>query len=492
MTSSRTILYVASEVSPFAKTGGLADVAYALPRALKNAGHDIRVFMPKYGHIDDKKFVLRDVIRLKDMKVPHQKDHVAVNIKSAFLPESKVQIYFLDYPPYFDRQELYVDPETGTDYDDNAARFTLFARAALEMLKQLHWQPEIIHCNDWQTGLIPVYLKTLYRDVKYFQKCRTLLTIHNFAYSGTFPTSMLKVTGLDNDLNNGAAALQFFDRISFLKGGLCLADALNTVSKTYAAEAKEIPEIGCGMESVLQKRKRHFTGLINGVEYDVWNPETDSLIPENYTMRSLEKKAENKKALCEYFGIPFSLEQPVIASVSRLVYQKGFDLIAESIPRMIRLKAQYIVLGRGEKKVEQELIRQQKANPGNVHIRLEFNDELAHLIEAGADLFLMPSRYEPCGLNQLYSMKYGTIPIVRKTGGLADTVIDYDTNPEKGYGFVFEKYKSSDLNKALSRSVKAFRNKKLWRRIMIRAMKKDYSWESTSKAYERLYQKLSI
>lgn len=491
-TSTRlNILYVVSEVSPFAKTGGLADVALALPLALKDLGHDIRLFVPKYQVISDRKFVLRDVIRLRDLKIPHKDGTVNVSIRASFLPNSKVQIYFLDYPPYFDRSGIYVNPKTGKDYEDNPARFSLFARTAFEMLKKLHWQPEVIHCNDWQSGLIPIYLKTIYSNDSYFKNCRTLLTVHNFAYNGSFAKQKLKETDLNYDLNNKNNPLLFFDKISFLKGGLSLADSINTVSKTYAKEVLDNPDLAGGMQDVVRKRSRKFTGILNGVNYDEWNPEQDSLVPVNYNHRTFSNKSENKKALCEKVGLKYDPSIPIIGSISRLVSHKGFDIIIEAIPKIIKLGVYYIVLGEGQLEFEQSLKKIQKKYPNQLKVKIELNNDLAHLIEAGADMYLMPSFFEPCGLNQLYSMKYGTIPIVHQTGGLADTVIDYNSNNKKGTGFVFDDYNANAMIETIKKAVSLYTNyPAIWKKLAIRDMKKDFSWSVSSNKYNKLYQKL--
>lgn len=490
-TPSSNILYVVSEVVPFAKTGGLADVASALPISLKSFGHDIRVFMPKYKTISERKFALRDVIRLRDLEIPHKDGTVTVSIRAAFLPNSKVQIYFLDYPPYFDRDGLYGDPKTGKDYKDNAARFSLFARSALEMLKKLHWQPEVIHCNDWQCGLIPIYLKTVYSNDNFYKNSRTLFTVHNFAYNGLFALKMLKETGLNYDLNNDDNPLKFFDKISFLKGGLELADYINTVSKTYAQEVLGNPELAAGMQDVLHKKSKRFVGILNGVNYDEWDPEIDPFLHVNYSSRSIDKKKENKNILCEKVGLKYDPSIPIIGMVSRLVHQKGFDLIIDAIPDIVNLGVYFIILGQGVLEFENKLKKLQKKYPEQLVVKIELNNSLAHLIEAGADMFLMPSYFEPCGLNQLYSMKYGTIPIVRKTGGLADTVFDYSNDNKKGTGFVFTEYNSNAMLDAVKDAIDLYKNyPSSWKKLAVRSMKKDFSWDISCKKYNRLYQKL--
>jgi len=485
------ILFVSSEVTPFAKTGGLADVSSALPKAIKEAGHDIRVFMPKYAAIKDRKFILRDVIRLKDMVITHGSHPIKLNIKSSFIPDSKVQVYFLDYPPYFERDELYVDPKTGTDFVDNPERFALFSRTAIEMLKRLHWQPDVIHCNDWQTSLIPVFLKVLYVDDEFYQSTRTLLSVHNLAYQGIFPAKKLAVTGLSEKLYNSGGALEFFGRLNFLKAGLEYADLINTVSPTYAKEIQTTNEFGYGLEGILKRRTEQLFGILNGVDYSEWSPDVDPWIPLKYDFKTVEDKIENKKHLLKLCNLPFDPAVPCIGAISRLADQKGFDLIFKAIDKILKLKVQFIILGKGEEKYHQFFSALQKKYPTQVSVHLKFDNQLAHLIEAGCDLFLMPSKYEPCGLNQLYSLKYGTIPIVRATGGLMDTVTDFSANPKHGTGFVFQKYNAREMLTAIRNAIATFQNRTIWREMIIRAMKQIFSWEVSSHEYIKLYLRLS-
>ena len=485
------IFYVVSEAVPYAKTGGLGDVAHALPHAIKELGHDIRLILPKYGFIRDRKFILRDIIRLKDMDIPHGDSTVRVSVKSAFFPNSKIQVYFVDYPPYFGRDGLYVDPKTGKDYEDNAERFALFSCTALEVLRRLHWQPDVLHCNDWQSALVPAYLRILYGDDPFFAKIKTLLTVHNFAYQGIFPRTKAKATALPEELFQEGGPGEFFGKINYLKTGIEFADAISTVSPTYAKEVQESEELGCGLQDVLRRRSKDFYGILNGVDYSVWDPSVDTLIPENYTTSSLQKKAKNKQALLEYVKLPPIENAACMGTISRLVDQKGFDLILDGFDQLMKLPVQYILLGQGEKRYENTFQQLQKKYPDKFRISLSFDDRLAHLIEAGCDMFLMPSRFEPCGLNQMYSLRYGTVPIVRATGGLADTVVDFSTNPGKGTGFVFHNYTVEDMLNAIERAIAVYAQPDVWKKIQIRGMKADFSWTASSKQYINLYQKLS-
>ncbi len=489
MKSKLRILFLSSEVSPFAKTGGLADVSRSLPKALFEMGHDVRVMMPKYGPISERKYILREVIRLKKIPIKVGKKGHITNAKSAFIPESKVQVYFLDYKPFFGRPELYVDPKTGKDYADNAERFMLFSKAVLETIKLLHWQPDVIHCNDWQTGMIPWLLKHDYADDEFFQNTKTLFTVHNLAYQGSFDKSIAGKIGLPLNTDDDSEFV-IYDRINFLKTGLVCADGITTVSPTYAKEIQSDEELSAGLGEVLQERKKDIFGILNGADYSIWNPETDDLIPAKYSANDLASKIENKKALAKAANLPFDEKIPIVGIVSRLVDQKGFDLIAEIIDKLPALKCQMVILGLGEEKYHKLLTKASKKLSKNLSALLMFDEKMAHLIEAGADIFLMPSRFEPCGLNQMYSLKYGTVPVVRRTGGLADTIIDFVQDPDKGNGFVFDNYESRDMLNSLQNAIKAFQDQKTWKKLQKRGMRANFSWNAAAENYVKVYQKL--
>lgn len=484
------VLYLSTEVAPFAKTGGLADVASALPKALFEQGHDVRVMMPKYGNISERRYTLREVIRLKEIPILVGGHEHAVSAKSAFLPDTKVQVYFLDYKPYFERQDYYVDAATGKDFPDNAERFFLFCKTVLETIKLLHWEPHIIHCNDWQTALVPWLLRHEYKDDPFFAKAVTVLSIHNLAFQGIFAPSVLPKLGLPETLTQPGSDLEFFGKINFLKAGIKSADLITTVSPTYATEIQNDQEVGCGLQGLLMERKDDLCGILNGVDYGIWNPEKDSLIPEKYNAVTLKEKEKNKKALAKEAGFPFDAKVPVIGMISRLTDQKGFDLIAAAIDDLLRLDVQIVILGTGDPRYHKMLEKMAKAHPKQVALFLRFDDQLAHLIEAGSDMFLMPSRYEPCGLNQMYSLKYGTVPIVRKTGGLADTIVDADADPNGGNGFVFIAYEAGAMVDAVARAVNAFKDDKAWQKLIKRCMKQDFSWQAAADKYVKLYLKL--
>jgi len=484
------ILYISSEIAPFAKTGGLADVAGALPKILKENEHDIRLFMPKYASINERKFTLREVIRLKDINVPLGNKTAAANVKSAFLPDSKVQVYFIENKDYFNRPDLYIDPETNKDWPDNAERFIFFSRATLEILKILHWQPDIIHCNDWQSALIPLYLKTIFKDDPFFAETHSLLSIHNIAFQGIFEPDILPLMGVPDNLFYKESPIEFWGKVNFLKGGIVYADVINTVSKNYAKEIQSTDEFGRGLQFELRKRNRDLYGIVNGIDYSVWDPEVDTLIAANYSRRDFTGKMANKKFLVESLGLSFDENTAVIGTVSRLTDQKGFDLIAEALDEMLKMNVQYILLGTGDEMYHKLFMKFAQKYPRKISVNLKFDNQLAHQIEAGCDMFLMPSQFEPCGLNQLYSLKYGTIPIVRATGGLVDTVKQIDSDLKRGCGFVFTDYSSRAMLAEVRRAVDIFQNKENWRMLMTRAMKLDFSWRMAAEKYEQLYETL--
>ncbi len=491
MSKSLNVLFLSSEVDPFAKTGGLADVSGALPKAVKALEHEIRIMMPRYGSINERKATLHEMMRLKEIEIPVGSKTFHASVRSSFIPgnHDKVQVYFLDNSTLFGRSGLYVHPETKKDYADNDERFIFFSRGVLEVLKKLGWQPDVIHCNDWQTGLVPAYLKTLYKDDPFYRETRTVFTVHNMAYQGVFPKASFPKTLLPGELL-AESGVEAYGNLNLLKAGLVFADAITTVSERYAQEIASSAEFGCGLESIVSKRKQDLKGILNGIDYGVWDPAVDEYIPHRYDARSIDLKVENKKILLGKMGLPFRAETPVIGIISRLADQKGFDLIDEVLDDMMKLDLQMVVLGTGEKKYHDLFERAHKKYPQKVGIRLGFDEELAHLIEAGSDMFLMPSRYEPCGLNQLYSLRYGTVPIVRATGGLDDTIEDIAAG-NGGTGFKFKQYDSGELLKTVQRAVTAYRDQVSWRKLMKNGMARDFSWETSARKYIQLYRSLA-
>ncbi len=449
------ILFCSGEVAPFAKTGGLADVAGSLPLALGKLGIDVLILMPKYRGIEVSEKILSDRVRVR----------------------------FIEHEAFFNRSGLYGNRES--DYTDNLDRFTFFSYECLAEAKRLGFKPDVVHAHDWHAALIPVLLKTKFAKDDFYKGSKTVLTIHNLAYQGVFAPSEYKKLGLPQDLFS-VDGFEFYGQVNVLKAGLLFADRLNAVSPSYATEI-QTQEFGCGLEGVLQKRKRRLSGILNGIDTEAWNPATDAKIKTFYSAGSLEGKKKCKRALQEKCGFEADPEIPVLAIVSRLTHQKGLDLLAKAVPHFFKKKFQFVVLGDGEAEYRRLFEDIEKKYPGKAKIFFGFRAAEAHTIYAGADLFLMPSLFEPCGLGQLISMRYGTIPVVRRTGGLKDTVIDADEHPKKGNGFTFEGLEVTNFIKALDRAEKAFEDKKRWDALVQSAMKSDFSWDESAKKYESLY-----
>ena len=483
------ILMVFSEVAPFSKTGGLGDVGGALPKALKDLGHDVRIITPQYQSVNERKYILRDVIRLQNIPVALGSETLQVNVKSAFLPNSKVQVYFLDYKPFFFRKGLYVDPRNGKDYPDNDKRFILFCKGVLETLSKLHWQPDVVHCNDWQTGLVPFFLKTLYKGNPFFSNTHSLFTVHNFAYQGNFPPSSLPLMGYDGSLGLEESGLELYRQCSFLKAGVVHSDVLTTVSETYSREVQGSHAFGFGLEKALRARRSTFFGIVNGIDSGTWNPETDPFLPERYGINGLEGKRIAKRTLLERFGLPVHERIPVVAMVSRLTEQKGMDLVQHAFARILDQGVYFILLGVGDDVYHRFFKQVQKKYPKKVGVSLTFDDPLSHLVIAGADIFLMPSKVEPCGLTQLYSLKYGTVPVVSAVGGLADTVEPFKVKAEKGTGFVFGRPDTASMLTALKQAVRTYADPVKWMKLQKNGMRKDFSWAVSAKRYIQLYGK---
>jgi starch synthase len=483
------VLFVSSEVDPLAKTGGLADVAGALPKTLRKLGHDVRVLMPKYGSIDAKKFGLKRVKTDNTFFVPIAGRDVDGSLLESSPDVLGVPCYLMSNETYFGRNELYTDSRTKSDFPDNDERFIFFSRGTIEALRRIRWKPDVIHCNDWQTGLVPAYARSIYADDELLKKTKTVFTIHNVAYQGKFPKQTLEKTGFPWSMFT-MEGLEFYDQMNFLKAGIVYADAVTTVSQKYAEEICSSAEFGYGMEGILSYRRDSLHGVLNGIDYSVWNPETDNLIAANYSSRNLEGKRINKKVLREKFGLGDDENTPLIGIISRLADQKGFDLLGMIAENLMELNLQLVILGTGEAKYHDLLEQMRKRFPNKIGVFLGFNNELAHLIESGSDMFLMPSRYEPCGLNQMYSLKYGTVPIVRATGGLDDTIQDFDPATKKGTGFKFGPYDPGELLGAIHRALDTYGNRKLWKTLMMNGMKKDFSWDASAKKYIRLYRSL--
>src|SRR5277367_1707644 len=472
------IAFAASEGVPFSKTGGLADVVGALPRALAALGHQVSVYVPRYRQtkLTDPQTVVRSIT------IPFDDEYRFCSIVTAG-SSAGVRFYFVDYPPYFDRDALYGGP--AGDYPDNAERFALFSRAVLEGSKILG-VPHVFHCHDWQTALVPVMLRTFYSEDPAFREVGTVFTIHNMGYQGLFPPETLPLLMLPWDLFT-MSKMEFFGQVNFLKGALTYSDFVTTVSRKYSQEI-QTAEYGFGLEGVLRDRAATVTGILNGVDYDEWSPQADKFITARYSPQDLSGKAKCKQDLLAAFGIPNpDLNLPVIGIVSRFAAQKGFDLIAQIMDRLAREEMIVVVLGSGDKVYEEMFVRLNKQFPHKIAIKVAYDNAVAHKIEAGADMFLMPSRYEPCGLNQIYSLKYGTVPVVRATGGLDDTIEPWDVRTGKGTGFKFTDYTGEALLATIKQALIAYQDPSSWQTLMRNGMTRDFSWGASAREYGKIY-----
>jgi starch synthase len=494
------ILFATSEVTPFARTGGLADVCASLPAALEAVGQKVTVVMPAYKHIFRGSYPLRDTGIRFPVAIG---SHTAVaKIWKSKLPESDITIYFIQYDPYFQRPQLYT--ENGCDYSDNSERFIFFCRAVLELIALTGLEVDILHSNDWQTGILPAMLKILYQDKNsklnpsgvsgIFEKIATIHTIHNLAYQGIFWHWDLLLTGIGWE-HFTFDKLEFYGNLNLMKAGIMFADGLTTVSSRYAAEIQS-PAFGCGLEAALQYRSPMLRGILNGVCTNRWNPATDPYIVIQYNSENVfDKKPVCKFDLQTILGLTQRPDVPLCGVVSRFAHQKGIDMIADVIPLWVEKHGvQFVLLGMGDRNLEHRLAEMAAKYPENVAVRFEFSDELAHKIEAGSDIFLMPSRYEPCGLNQMYSQIYGTVPVVRETGGLADTVIDAgDTAIENGTatGFSFLADRTDDLNTAIWRALNTYWHRQdVWNMLVRNCMRQNWSWAKSAMQYVHFYEKL--
>jgi starch synthase len=482
------VVLATSEAVPFAKTGGLADVCGALPKELAAIGHQPTVIMPAYRSIH------RAGVQIEptgiQLSIPIGRKKVDGRLLLGHFPGSDVPVYFVDQPNYFDRDELY--QTGGRDFPDNCERFVFFSRAVLEAVRLLGIEVDILHVNDWQTALVPAYHKIEYRSVPGLERAASLLTVHNLAFQGTFWHWDMLLTGFDWKYFNWNQ-MEFFGQLNLLKTGLVFADAINTVSPRYAEEIQS-PPLGCGLEGVLQQRRSVLSGIINGVDYSQWNPEVDSSLPVKYGPTTFrDGKLQSRAILQREFNLPQDNAGPVVAFVGRLTEQKGIDLISSVIQEWVHsTNVQWVILGTGDLKYQEQLQMLAQRHPQKVSLKLEFSERLAHLVEAGADMFLMPSRFEPCGLSQLYSLKYGTVPIVRATGGLVDTVTnttDETLAAGTATGFSFHDYSSFALGETLRRAVALFSRRDVWDRIVLAGMKQDWSWKRSAHEYTALYEK---
>jgi starch synthase len=485
MAKPLSILYVSSEVFPFAKVGGIGDIAYSLPLAVRDIGHDIRVMLPKYGVISERRNKIHEINRLRDMPIPIGNNFELATVKSSSIcnPRCKVQAYIATNQKYFDSKKgIYGDPKNGKDYVDNDERFLFFSRSVIETCLLLGWFPDIIHCNDWQTALVPAFIKIMFPNK--FKKTKILLTVHNFSQQGIFNQDTYKKTGFADDIKEN---FMHNDNVNYLKAGLVYADFVNTVSKTYAEEVLQDTQHTNGLNSLLLSNPSKFTGIMNGIDVWGWNPKNDSHIKKNLTDDFEDFKSTSKKTLLESLGLNYNSETPVIGMIAKFTESKGIDLLIEAMPQILGKNVQLIILGDGETKFKNDLKKLSKQFSGKFALKIGFDEDLAHLLEAGSDYYLIPSKYEPCGLNTMYSIKYGTMPIVRATGGLNEIVKQYDKDTKEGNGLIFRDYKPEALLEIIDDAIKLYSDKDNFLNITKAMMQEDFSWNESVKQYISIY-----
>jgi starch synthase len=488
------IAIAAAEMVPFVKVGGLADVTGALSKELARLGHEVRVFLPRPPGLTPERFPGLSIRKAGEVAVHFPDGTERADLELATTGEPGLEIVLVHHDGYYDRPNPYVDPKTGTDWPDNARRFVFFSKAIIEGFRALGWFPDALHLNDYQTGLVPILLREVHVAEEKLRRVGVLYAIHNMGYQGIFPPEVLAEIGHDTEKRffYPTGPLEFYGKVNFMKAAILYADMITTVSERYALEIQESEEFGFGLEGVLSTRARDVHGILNGIDDEIWDPATDPLIPHNYGPTDLGPKRENKARLLHAMELPEEdLDTPVIGVISRLVDQKGFDLLEEAAGELLEKKLKLVVLGNGLPKYEKLMRELRSRHPKKFAVSLTFNDPLAHLIEAGSDLFLMPSRYEPCGLNQMYSLRYGTIPIVRATGGLADTVHEYDQASGRGNGFVFGPYTAAAMCEAIDRALAAYGRTRSWKKLVSQVMRIDHSWKRAALKYVAAYQKVA-
>jgi starch synthase len=474
------IAFVASEMAPFVKTGGLADVIGALPKALAALGHRVSVFLPRYGSIAFPPGQFLGAAQVPLDGVPRSAGYFERVL------EDGVRVIFVDYAPFFGRPNPY--GEGGADYADNRLRFAFFARAVLEFFRARGERPDVFHAHDWQAGLVPVYLKSFYWTDRALYRSPTVFTIHNLAYQGNFAADTVAALGLPWHLAAGEAGLEFHGGISFLKGGLLFAELITTVSPQYAREIQGA-EMGYGMDGIVRSRAEDLTGILNGVDYGEWDPRHDRHLAHRYSPEDLSGKAACKADLLARFGLPAAPDLPVVGVTSRLVHQKGFDIVVRAWYDLLQRPIRMVVLGTGEPDVQDGFRALAARAPDRFAVHFAYDNALAHKIVAGSDMFLMPSRFEPCGLTQMYAMRYGTPPIVRSTGGLVDTVEPWDPANGSGTGFRFDHADGTALLWALDQALTAHGDSRAWAQIMGNGMARDFSWDRSAREYESVYRR---
>ncbi len=481
------IAFLSAEVSPFAKTGGLGDVAGALPKALHDLGHDVVVITPLYrqtsNYFDRSGETLERVASLP-VRTPAASGEAV--IFKGVLPKSAVPVYFVEFDLFFNREQLYSNDASG--FDDQLERFVFFCRAAVEVCRWLKLPIDVMHCNDWHTALLPVLLRGELREDPLFENCRSVYTIHNLNYQGRYGGNRFTSLGISSYFGS-PRALEYYGDVNLMKGGIVFADAINTVSHTYASEMQR-PEFGAGLDGLLRENSWKLRGVLNGIDVEEWDPANDVYLDAAYSAGAMSGKAKCRRALRKEVGLRYRPGSPIAGMVSRLVEQKGIDILLPAIEKLLALGVQIVILGTGERQYEDALVNCQKNFPDDFRFIRDFNVGLSHRITAGTDLLFMPSRYEPCGLNQMYALRYGTIPIVRLTGGLADTVIPFDgTNLATANGFGFHSTSSFDLYQQTLLATLLMRQPKSWAALQKNGMKRDDSWEASARAYEQMYRK---
>jgi starch synthase len=476
------VLFLSPEVVPFAKSGGLADVAGSLPIALKRLGLDVRLVLPFYRIIREGNYEVRPI--LKKLEVPLGKENFRTNVLETQLRPG-VPVYLIEREDLYDRPNLYGTP--GGDYYDNLERFSFFAHAALRLTEALSFKPHVVHCHDWQTGLVPALIKGPYGDIPTLSGVTSVFTIHNLGYQGLFPEEKFPVTGLPKTEFFHAEGLEYWGKLSLLKAGINFSEAITTVSPTYAKEI-QTSEYGMGMEGILRRRSAWLHGILNGVDYTYWDPAHDSHLPAKYSPEDLAGKARCKASLIKKLNLDPSLtERPLMAMISRLDAQKGLDLLVQILDDVLELDIGLVVLGSGDEEIQEAIQRAADRHPGQVGLSIGFIEPLAHEIMAGVDIFLIPSRYEPCGLTQMYALKYGTVPVVRATGGLDDTIVPYDAKTKKGNGFKFSTYGTDAFLGAIRQALHLYTDSDAWKELITNNMREDFSWDRSARSYLKLY-----
>ncbi|SHK44843.1 glycogen synthase GlgA [Tepidibacter formicigenes] len=475
------VLYVASEAVPFVKTGGLADVAFSLPKELRKLGIDIRIVIPKYNSISDDFRKNMRFLKSINVEVGWRRQYCGIE----YIEYENVPYYFIDNEYYFKRDSGY-----GIyGYYDEAERFSFFNRAVLEMIDSIEFKPDIIHCNDWHTGMISTFLKVHYKDKPNYKDIKTIFTIHNLKYQGIFSPEILgELLNLGTEYLN-LDSLEFYGGVSFMKGGINYSDVITTVSNSYSKEI-QTPYYGEQLDGLLRSRNKNLYGIVNGIDYKIYNPEDDKHIFKNYNINTIDKKLENKLKLQEYLNIPQKKDVPLIGMVTRLEDMKGLDLVIHILDELLSIDVQMVILGTGSSYYESILKDFENKCPNKLSVNILFDNSFAHKIYAGCDMFLMPSLFEPCGLSQLIALRYGTLPIVRETGGLRDTVNSYNEFTKQGNGFSFTNYNAHDMLYTIKRALRYYGDKKIWHKIIKNAMDGNYSWKNSACTYEELYKAL--